>query len=81
MNWTPIATTLMPEDLPENAGKRLIPCIVTRAPVKGKKKPTTHFVQRVYDEGRGWYWQKLGNDRVTAWMPMPAPYEGGSDDC
>ncbi len=71
--WIPV-TKLLPEDLPENEGKKVIGCLVAYKPHKNGK-PVSQFRQRGYSEGRGWYWMKLGAHNITHWMPMPEPPE------
>ena len=66
----------MPEDLEENKGKKVINCIVERAPY-GNKKTTTQFRQRKYDSYyKEWRWSKIGGCTVTRWTTMPQPPKG-----
>lgn len=70
--WIPV-TDRLPEDLPENRGKKVIPCLVSVASVYKNGKPNTQFRQRKYDPYMGWYWSKMGSCRVVHWMPLPEP--------
>lgn len=68
--WIPV-TDILPED------KTL--CLVTRKPVecnmiKGEQVELDYW--RVDERGRGG-WLKFNSEwEVTAWMPIPDPYEG-----
>lgn len=70
--WIPV-TERLPEDMPENKGKRVINCIVAHLPYKNCKL-VSQFRQRKYGgEDYGWYWSKIGGCSVTHWKPMPEP--------
>jgi len=61
--WIPVTDT---EHRPENFEMVLVSCIVD-----GKKS-----VNRAYRDNRG-KWHGAGSmTRVTAWQPLPEPYEG-----
>ena len=73
-HWIPVAEK-MPEDLPENSGKKKIPCLVAYYPGNGKKR-IVQFRERRAGGPNGWYWPKVGACSITHWMPMPeAPEE------
>ena len=70
----------LPEDLPENKGKKVIPCLVSLKSTYPKGKPNTQKRQRQlqYYGSAGWVWEwsRIGSSRVTHWMPLPeAPKE------
>ena len=70
----------LPEDLPENKGKRVIPCIVALKSCYPNGKATIQKRQRQvlynYDfDMCGWEWSRIGKSRVTHWMPLPEPPE------
>lgn len=67
----------LPEDLPENSGKKVIPCLVSLKSCYPNGKPNTQKRQRqlIYygpDDWR-WEWSRIGASRVTHWMPLPEP--------
>lgn len=63
----------LPENLPENKGKKIINCIVAH-PRGGTGKLESQFRQRKWDRRRAeWYWSKIGSSTVTHWMPTPEP--------
>lgn len=71
----------LPEDLPENEGRKVIPCIVALKSCYPNGKATIQKRQRQatydYDNNlNGWEWSRIGKSRVTHWMPLPeAPKE------
>jgi acetone carboxylase gamma subunit len=70
--WIPV-TERLPEDLPENKGKKVINCIVAHSPYANGKL-TSQFRQRKLDNwDNKWYWSKIGGCTVTHWMPLPEP--------
>lgn len=75
MKWIPVSERL-PEDLPENKGKKVINCIVAHSPYNNGKL-TSQFRQRKWDKrDNKWYWSKIGGSTVTHWMPLPEPPKG-----
>ena len=74
--WISVADRL-PEDLPENKGKKVIPCLVSLKSTYPNGKPNTQKRQRQlqYYGSKGWVWEwsRIGASRVTHWMPMPEP--------
>lgn len=77
MEWISVKDKL-PEDLPENAGKKVIPCIVALQSCYPNGKPTIQKRQRqkLTYCGAGqpeWAWSRIGGSRVTHWMPLPKP--------
>ena len=75
-NWIPV-TERLPEDLPENKGKKVIPCLVAYRPNETRKL-TTQFRQRAFSEHIGWHWKKLGAYSITHWMSLPEPPKDGA---
>ena len=74
--WIPVSERL-PEDLPENKGKKVINCIVAHAPYTNGKL-TSQFRQRKWGNWDDkWYWSKNGGCTVTHWMPLPQPPKEG----
>lgn len=70
--WIPV-TERLPEELPENKGKKVIGCIVAHDPY-GNGKLVSQFRQRKWDNwDNKWYWSKIGGCTVTHWMPLPEP--------
>lgn len=70
----------LPEDLPENKGKKVIPCIVALKSCYPNGKETIQKRQRQqvkdYDGDLcGWEWSRIGSSRITHWMPLPEPPE------
>ena len=66
----------LPEDLPENQGKKVINCIVAHKPYSNGKL-VSQFRQRKLDNwDNKWYWSKIGGCTVTHWMPLPQPPKG-----
>lgn len=68
---------IMPENLPENAGKKVIPCIVSVKSVYPNGKPNVQKRMRqqsVYTES-GWTWSQGKSDRITHWAMLPDPPE------
>lgn len=77
MEWISVKDRL-PEEMPENYGRKIIPCIVALKSCYPKGKPTIQKRQRQwiyhYDGSFvGWEWSRLGAYRVTHWMPLPEP--------
>ena len=75
---------IMPESLPENEGKKVIPCIVAVKSVYPNGKPNIEKRMRQRTDRDGverfgdspkWEWSKCRKDRVTHWMPLPYPPE------
>lgn len=67
------STERLPEDLPENEGKKVINCIVAHCPYDNGKL-TSQFRQRKWDKYYNkWHWSKIGGNTVTHWMPLPKP--------
>lgn len=68
---------IMPESVPENAGKKVIPCIVSiksRYP-NGKPNIQKRMRQfRRYPEPH-WEWSQSNKDRITHWAMLPNPPE------
>ena len=71
----------LPEDLPENKGKKVIPCLVSLKSTYPNGKPNTQKRQRQLQyygsEGWVWEWSRIGASRVTHWMPLPEPPKEG----
>ena len=68
---------IMPENLPENAGKKVIPCIVSiksRYP-NGKPNVQKRMRQQSAYAESGWTWSQGKGDRVTHWAMLPTPPE------
>lgn len=68
----------LPEDLPENEGRKVIQCIVALKSCYPSGKATIQKRQRQvlygYDWNPcGWEWSRIGKSRVTHWMPPPEP--------
>lgn len=66
----------LPEDLLENKGKKIIPCLVSLKSCykKGKSNIEKRQRQQKYDyDGKfnGWEWSRSGKERITHWMPLP----------
>ena len=79
MEWISVKERL-PEELPENKGRKTISCLVALKSCYPKGKATIQKRQRQwipYYDGSfvGWEWSRIGAQRVTHWMPLPA--EGG----
>ena len=69
--------TIMPENLPENAGKKIIPCIVSvksRYP-NGKPNVQKRMRQQCTYTESGWTWSQGKGDRITHWAMLPNPPE------
>ena len=74
-DWISVEEKL-PEDLPENDGRKVIPCIVALKSCYPNGKAAIQKRQRqvLYDyDGNpcGWEWSRIGKSRVTHWMPLP----------
>ena len=68
---------IMPENVPENAGKKVIPCIVSVKSVYPNGKPNVQKRMRqqcTYTES-GWTWSQGKGDRITHWAMLPDPPE------
>ena len=68
---------IMPENLPENAGKKVIPCIVSvksRYP-NGKPNVQKRMRQQCTYTESGWTWSQGKGDRITHWAMLPNPPE------
>lgn len=68
----------LPEDLPENAGKKAISCMVATEPPRSfpGRKPRVTIAQRqwnAYAHKPRWEWSR--NLHVTHWMPPIEPPE------
>lgn len=68
----------MPEDLPENKGKKIIPCFVAVKSRYPKGKPNIEKRQRQWlkdcnGEFVEWEWSRLRCEQITHWMPLPKP--------
>ena len=66
----------LPENLPENSGRKVIPCLVAMASCYPKGKPIVQKRQRqlqYYGSRKEWEWSRIGSSRVTHWMPLPEP--------
>ena len=77
MEWISVKERL-PEELPENKGRKTISCLVALKSCYPKGKATIQKRQRQwipYYDGSfvGWEWSRIGAQRVTHWMPLPAP--------
>lgn len=69
-------SVVMPEDLPENAGRKSIPCLVCVKSRYPNGKPGIEKRMRQFNSWLGrWEWTKLRGDNVTHWAPMPYPKE------
>lgn len=79
LSWIPV-TERLPEELPENEGKKVIPCLVSLKSTYPNGKPNTQKRQRQlqYYGGEGWKWEwsRIGAYRVTHWMPLPEAPKG-----
>ena len=74
----------LPEELPENTGRKTISCLVALKSCYPKGKATIQKRQRQwipYYDGSfvGWEWSRIGAQRVTHWMPLPDPPKEGCD--
>lgn len=71
---------ILPEDLPENKGRKVISCFVAIEPAFGRVKQNFKKCQRRVEtyynlEGKkveGWMWSQGLDTVVTHWMPLPA---------
>jgi len=75
-HWTS-CDLIMPENLPENAGKKVIPCIVSvksRYP-NGKPNVQKRMRQQCTYTESGWTWSQGKGDRITHWAMLPDPPE------
>ena len=65
----------LPEDMPGNEGKKVIPCLVAVAPPKSQpnRKPRVTVAQRQFIRSRyspsGWEWSRSLD--VIKWRPLP----------
>lgn len=77
--WIPV-TEMLPEELPENQGKKVIQCLVSLKSTYPNGKPNTQKRQRQLQwygaKGWKWEWSRIGACRVTHWMPLPQPPKG-----
>lgn len=76
VKWTD-SSIIMPENMSENAGKKVIPCLVcikSRYP-NGKPNIEKRMRQLRWD-GKTWEWSKLRGSNVTHWAPLPYPNGG-----
>ena len=73
-------SVIMPENLPENEGRKSIPCLVCVKSRYPNGKPNIEKRMRQMDTwfGNKWSWSKLRGDDVLMWAPMPYPknYKG-----
>ena len=81
MGWISVKK-MLPEELPENSGRKSIPCIVALKSCYPNGKPTIQKRQRQWIQHHdkafvGWEWSRIGSQRVTHWMPLPDPPIGG----
>lgn len=69
--------TIMPENLQENVGKKVIPCIVSVKSVYPNGKPNIQKRLRQKSEytESGWTWSQCKGDRITHWAMLPNPPE------
>ena len=71
---------MLPEELPENQGKKVIQCLVSLKSTYPNGKPNTQKRQRQLQwygaKGWVWEWSRIGACRVTHWMPLPQPPKG-----
>lgn len=79
-NWTSVKAWL-PEELPENKGKKVIPCLVAVKSRYSKGKPNIEKRQRQWlkdcnGEFVEWEWSRLRCEQITHWMPLPEPPKG-----
>ena len=68
---------IMPENIPENAGKKVIPCIVSIKSKYPNGKPNIQKRMRQfrrYPEPH-WEWSQSNKDRITHWAAIPNPPE------
>lgn len=68
---------IMPESVPENAGKKVIPCIVSIKSRYPNGKPSIQKRMRQfrrYPEPH-WEWSQSNKDRITHWAALPNPPE------
>ena len=68
---------IMPESVPENAGKKVIPCIVSIKSRYPNGKPSIQKRMRLfrrYPEPH-WEWSQSNKDRITHWAALPNPPE------
>ena len=68
---------IMPENVPENNGKKIIPCIVSVKSRYPNGKPNVQKRMRqqsAYTES-GWTWSQGKSDRITHWAMLPDPPE------
>lgn len=77
MGWISVKK-MLPEELPENLGRKSIPCIVALKSCYPNGKPTIQKRQRQWIPSYdgmfiGWEWSRIGSQRVTHWMPLPDP--------
>ena len=67
---------LLPENAPENAGRKSIPCLVCVKSRYPNGKPNIEKRMRQIDPWRGkWGWSKMRGDDVVKWAPLPYPKE------
>ena len=57
-------------------------CVLTYRPNMAVKILTDEYVGYYGDDDFEWheYWVHAGDNRVTAWMPLPEPYKAESED-
>ena len=84
MEWISVKEGL-PEDMPENKEKKVIPCFVALKSVYPNGKHTIQKRQRqivsAYDKNgkriKTWAWSRRRAYDITHWMPLPAPPKEG----
>ena len=76
VKWTD-SSIIMPENVPENAGKKAIPCLVCVKSSHPNGKPNIEKRLRQISrwDGKTWEWSKLRGSNVTHWAPLPYPRE------
>lgn len=73
--WIP-CSSMMPEDLDENKGKKIIHVLVTTRGIINNRLNVTKVQRQFTGYEPTWTWGRILGCEVIAWKPLDEPYKG-----